>query len=65
MKNTVIRNPKGLVKKSPIALRLMPDELANAKRVSGEIKVSLSCLAREAFISGLPLVLASHASNKE
>lgn len=52
------RNPEGLAKKSPIALRLMPEELANAKRVSTEINTSLSCLARAAYLKGLPLVIA-------
>lgn len=65
MKNTVIRNPHGLVKKSPIALRLMPDELENARRVSTDIQISMSRLAREAFIKGLPLVISGRASGKE
>ncbi|MER2603038.1 MAG: hypothetical protein ABTR27_11825 [Candidatus Competibacter phosphatis] len=53
---TTKRNPDGLISKKPIALRLMPAELANAKRVSQETNVSMSCLAREAFLKGLPLV---------
>jgi len=52
------RNPDGLISKKPIALRLMPEELANAKRVSKETNVSMSCLAREAFLKGLPLVVS-------
>lgn len=55
------RNPDGLISKKPIALRLMPEELANAKRVSQETNVSMSCLAREAFLKGLPLVVSSSA----
>lgn len=58
----VKRNPDGLVKKQPIALRLMPDELANAKRVSEETNTSLSYLAREAFLKGLPLVISNFST---
>lgn len=53
------RNPDGLISKKPIALRLMPDELDNAKRVSSEANISLSRLAREAFLIGLPMVMSN------
>lgn len=55
------RNPDGLISNKPIALRLMPEELSNAKRVSQEINVSMSYLAREAFLKGLPLVVSPSA----
>jgi len=56
------RNPDGLATQKPIALRLMPEELANARRVSQESNVSMSRLAREAFLKGLPLVSPSAAA---
>lgn len=52
------RNPDGLISNKPIALRLMPNERAHAIRVSQENNVSMSCLAREAFLKGLPLVIS-------
>ena len=60
---TTKRNPDGLISKKPIALRLMPAELANAKRVSQETNVSMSCLAREAFLKGLPLVISDFSTS--
>jgi len=56
------RNPDGLISKKPIALRLMPAELAQAKKVASENHTSLSCLAREAFLKGLPFVVSSAAT---
>ena len=50
------RNPNGIVKDKPIALRLMPKELANAERVATKNGMSRSALARHAFLVGLPLV---------
>lgn len=57
------RNPEGLDKKKPIALRLMPNERADAERISRESNVSMSRLAREAFLKGLPLVSSSAAAS--
>lgn len=56
------RNPDGLATKKPIALRLMPDELAENKRISTELNCSKSSLAREAYLKGLPLVIADISS---
>lgn len=50
------RNPAGLVKNKPIALRLMPQELSNAERVAVKKGMTRSALARQAFLKGLPLV---------
>lgn len=56
------RNPDGLATQKPIALRLMPNERADAERISRESNVSMSRLAREAFLKGLPLVSSSAAA---
>lgn len=53
---TSSRNPAGIVKEKPIALRLMPKELADAERIASKQGLSRSALARKAFILGLPLV---------
>lgn len=53
------RNPAGIVKTKPIALRLMPGELDDAARIAAERNVSRSALAREAYLKGLPLVVAT------
>lgn len=50
------RNPAGIIKDKPIALRLMPKELANAERISGKLGLSRSALARKAYLAGLPIV---------
>lgn len=50
------RNPAGLDSRNPIALRLMPEELRDARDISGQIGVSKAKLAREAYLRGLPLV---------
>jgi hypothetical protein len=50
------RNPAGVVTSKPIALRLMPEELADAKRIASQHGLSSAALARKAFIAGLPLV---------
>lgn len=50
------RNPDGLVKAKPIALRLMPEELDDAKRVATKYRITRSALARKAYLAGLPLV---------
>jgi hypothetical protein len=55
------RNPAGIVKAKPIALRLMPSELADAARIATERKISRSALAREAYLKGLPLVTETPA----
>lgn len=49
------RNPAGIVKNKPIALRLMPKELADAERIARKHGLSRSALARQAFIAGLPI----------
>lgn len=51
-------NPAGLVTNKPINLRLMPEELIEADRISSEARLSKSNLARRAYIKGLPLVIA-------
>lgn len=48
------RNPAGLVTSKPIALRLMPDELARAVRIAEKQGLSRAALARKAFLAGLP-----------
>lgn len=53
------RNPAGIVTAKPIALRLMPGELDDAERIAAERNVSRSALAREAYLKGLPLVIAT------
>lgn len=50
------RNPAGIATKKPIALRLMPTELADAERIARRLNLTRSALAREAFLAGLPLV---------
>lgn len=50
------RNPAGIETKKPIALRLMPSELADAKRIASKQGMSQSALARRAFLKGLPLI---------
>lgn len=49
-------NPEGLVSKKPIAMRLMPAELAEAEGIAKKMGVSKSHLARVSFLKGLPLV---------
>lgn len=53
------RNPAGIVTTKPIALRLMPGERIEADRIAAERNVSRSALAREAYLKGLPLVVAT------
>ena len=53
------RNPDGLITDKPIALRLMPDERAEAERIADHLCMTLSCLARLAFLAGLPSVAAN------
>lgn len=55
------RNPDGLISKKPIALRLMQAELDDADRLSRELNISKSLLARQAYLVGLPLVVSSSA----
>lgn len=65
MSNTK-RNPDGVVKGSPIPLRLMPQELKEAHAVADQFQISRSKLGRDAFIAGLPIVikrLSSAAAN--
>ena len=53
------RNPRGLEKNKPIALRLMPEELANAERVAADLNISKSALARRAYLEGISRVSSS------
>lgn len=57
------RNPEGLVTEKPIALRLMPQELKDAERIAAELHLTKACLARKAFLAGLPLVSTAAAGN--
>ena len=58
MKTPTTRNPIGIVKRKPIALRLTADELAEAERAAKVTGCSKSLLGRKAFLLGLPLLLA-------
>lgn len=51
-------NPPGLVTSKPINLRLMRDELLQADQVAAAAGISKSNLARQAYLKGLPLVIA-------
>lgn len=62
MKNAITRNPKGVTKEKPIALRLKKDERLAAEKLAGEKKITLSALARDAFLAGLPLISQSMLS---
>ncbi|WP_153111524.1 hypothetical protein [Propionivibrio limicola] len=57
MKSQRQRNPDGLWTKKPISLRLMPEEREEAERLSGELNITLSALARQAYLKGLPIVV--------
>lgn len=50
------RNPSGVVKAKSISLRLLPEERAQADRISNESGHSISALSRKAFLRGLPLI---------
>lgn len=54
--NPTKRNPAGVDIKRPIALRLMPEERVDAERVAAKLNISLSNLARQSFLEGLPIV---------
>lgn len=56
------RNPSGLATSKPIALRLMPAELANAERIADELQITRSNLARQAYLAGLPIVTGDLSS---
>lgn len=62
MKNAITRNPKGVTKEKPIALRLKRDERLAAERLASEKNITLSALARDAFLAGLPLIAKSMLS---
>lgn len=55
-KKTHTRNPSGVVKVKPIALRLLPDERAQADRLAKESGHSVSAIARKAYLAGIPHV---------
>ncbi|MRR49419.1 MAG: hypothetical protein EG825_00665 [Rhodocyclaceae bacterium] len=52
------RNPDGIEKKKPIALRLMPDELADAERMAASLGCTKSALARDAYLIGVESIKA-------
>ena len=54
--NPAKRNPAGIEIRRPIALRLMPQEREDAERVAAKLNISLSNLARQSFLEGLPIV---------
>ncbi len=54
--NPTKRNPAGVDLRRPIALRLMPAERLDAERVAAKLNISLSNLARQSFLVGLPIV---------
>ena len=54
--NPTKRNPAGVDLRRPIALRLMPAERHDAERVAAKLNISLSNLARQSFLVGLPIV---------
>ena len=54
--NPTKRNPAGIDVKRPIALRLMPVERQDAERVAAKLNISLSNLARQSFLVGLPVI---------
>lgn len=56
MKRTAY-TPDGVVTKRPINLRLTPDELSKAERISAEAGISKANLARQAYLKGLPFVV--------
>lgn len=58
----ISRNPAGIVKAKPIALRLMPDERADAKRIAQEQGCSLSAHGRECYLAGKKLLQSSPPS---
>lgn len=57
---TISRNPDGVVADKPIALRLLPGELDQARDLAGKLGLSYGALARRAYLKGLPLLLAEH-----
>lgn len=52
-RNKKTYNPDGLATGKPIALRLMPNELAQAERLAKKSGYSRSFLARRLFLIGL------------
>lgn len=59
MKRPLTRNPHGTVKNRPIALRLMPAELAEADTLSTLSHRSKSLLARDAYLIGIAQIKES------
>lgn len=53
---TTTRNPHGVTKSKTIALRLIGKERVEAEEVSEDRHQSLSAMAREAYLLGLPLL---------
>lgn len=61
--HTHIHNPHGVAATKPIALRLLPEEREKAERLAKETGCSMSSLAREAYLKGLPLISDSTPVN--
>jgi hypothetical protein len=55
-KSSPTRNPEGLDKKHPIALRLMPEERIEAERIALNEGLTMSALARNAYLKGLAVL---------
>ena len=49
-------NPAGLATDKPINLRLMPEERQDAQALAEAAGISMSKLARSAYLKGLPIV---------
>lgn len=64
MKNHTTRNPVGVSKGKPIALRLLPAEEVEAGLIATERHQSKSAMAREAYLIGLPLLKAQTTVNR-
>jgi hypothetical protein len=64
MKKALTCNPKGVAAVKPIALRLLKDEREEAEQLSGEKNISMSALAREAYLAGLSVIKSSMASTE-
>jgi hypothetical protein len=50
---TLKKSPRGVVYRRPIALRLMPEELAQVQRVARKQESALSATARGLLLRGL------------
>jgi len=64
MKQHTTRNPEGVSKGKPIALRLLPAEEVEATSLSKKRHQSKSAMAREAYLLGLPLLKEQTTVNR-